>query len=36
MTIHNFPEGIAVGFAFAVAYTGIVNPEMLLFRSIVP
>lgn len=26
MTIHNFPEGIAVGFAFAVAYTGIVNP----------
>lgn len=27
MTIHNFPEGIAVGFAFAVAYGGIVDPS---------
>jgi ZIP family zinc transporter len=27
MTIHNFPEGIAVGFAFAVAYAGITNPD---------
>lgn len=26
MTIHNFPEGIAVGFAFAVAYSGVMNP----------
>lgn len=26
MTIHNFPEGIAVGFAFAVAYAGILDP----------
>ena len=26
MTIHNFPEGIAVGFAFAVAYNGTLNP----------
>lgn len=26
MTIHNFPEGIAVGFAFAVAYNGVLNP----------
>jgi len=37
MTIHNFPEGIAVGFAFAVAYNGVVNPggaELSLYSAL--
>ena len=28
MTIHNIPEGMAVGFTFAVAYAGIVDPSI--------
>lgn len=36
MTIHNFPEGIAVGFSFAVAYTGIIsgNPQLSLYGAL--
>lgn len=37
MTIHNFPEGLAVGFSFAVAYTGIINPgstDVTLFGAL--
>ncbi len=36
MTIHNFPEGIAVGFSFAVAYTGIVsgNPQLSVYGAL--